>query len=175
MCGHSATAPIGRPKFHCRALRNFQAQRSTSGVARSLYRRCRWNIPNPLTGWFARAPGAKAPRRFELMRPRQCYLICATPRTGSTLICETLRLSGLLGVPKEYFEYLKETGLPRQPAQYFLPCEEGGRYSARFLQLLGFPRLRTDPERIAEYRSSYHEYLQRVLNCGTTPNGVFGA
>ncbi len=31
------------------------------------------------------------------------YMICATPRSGSTLLCEALRNSGLAGNPDEYF------------------------------------------------------------------------
>ncbi len=31
------------------------------------------------------------------------YIICATPRSGSTLLCEALRNSGLAGNPDEYF------------------------------------------------------------------------
>lgn len=35
--------------------------------------------------------------------PRVHYLICATPRSGSTLLCEALRNTGLAGNPDEYF------------------------------------------------------------------------
>jgi LPS sulfotransferase NodH len=31
------------------------------------------------------------------------YLICATPRVGSTLLCEGLRLTGVAGMPAEFF------------------------------------------------------------------------
>jgi trehalose 2-sulfotransferase len=31
------------------------------------------------------------------------YLICATPRSGSSLLCEALRNTGLAGNPDEYF------------------------------------------------------------------------
>ena len=31
------------------------------------------------------------------------YLICATPRSGSSLLCEALRNNGLAGNPDEYF------------------------------------------------------------------------
>ena len=31
------------------------------------------------------------------------YMICATPRSGSTLLCEALRNTGLAGYPDEYF------------------------------------------------------------------------
>ena len=47
------------------------------------------------------------------------YLVCATQRSGSTLLCELLRATEVAGVPDEYFETLRETGLARQPRQYF--------------------------------------------------------
>ena len=48
------------------------------------------------------------------------YLVCATQRSGSTLLCELLGGDRrAAGVPDEYFESLRETGLPRQPGQYF--------------------------------------------------------
>lgn len=37
------------------------------------------------------------------MPPRLSYLICATHRTGSTLLCELLKNTGLAGRPEEYF------------------------------------------------------------------------
>lgn len=37
------------------------------------------------------------------MSPRLSYLICATPRSGSNLLCEALGNTGLAGVPGEYF------------------------------------------------------------------------
>lgn len=40
-------------------------------------------------------PGAPSP-------PPRCYLVCATPRSGSTLLTEGLRYTGALGVPAEY-------------------------------------------------------------------------
>src|SRR5215213_7140144 len=33
--------------------------------------------------------------------PTTSYLVCATPRSGSTLLCETLRATGVAGVPLE--------------------------------------------------------------------------
>ena len=47
------------------------------------------------------------------------YLVCATQRSGSTLLCELLKGTEVAGVPDEFFEALRSTGLPRQPRQYF--------------------------------------------------------
>src|ERR1700721_4777560 len=38
----------------------------------------------------------------------RAYLICATPRTGSYLLCDALRSTGLAGNPTEYFSYSYE-------------------------------------------------------------------
>jgi LPS sulfotransferase NodH len=37
------------------------------------------------------------------MRPHTSYLVCATPRSGSFLLCEALKTSGIAGRPEEYF------------------------------------------------------------------------
>lgn len=37
------------------------------------------------------------------MPPKTTYMICATPRSGSTLLCEALRNTGVAGNPDEYF------------------------------------------------------------------------
>src|SRR3954470_2815516 len=51
--------------------------------------------------------------------PGVSYLVCATQRSGSTLLCELLNATEVAGVPDEYFEGLRATGIPRQPRQYF--------------------------------------------------------
>ena len=105
------------------------------------------------------------------------YLVCATPRTGSTLICESLRRTGDFGVPREYFEHLKDTGLPRQPAQYFISREDGITARAqRLVRKFNLPPLLINPRRLAEYqRYGYRRYLPRIQHLGTTANGIFGA
>ncbi|MBA2364790.1 MAG: hypothetical protein H0V86_14810, partial [Chloroflexia bacterium] len=37
------------------------------------------------------------------MHPHTSYLICGTPRSGSFLLCEALKNTGLAGMPEEYF------------------------------------------------------------------------
>ncbi len=106
------------------------------------------------------------------MLPDTSYLICATPRSGSTLLCEALNNTGLAGHPKEYFEALKMTGLPRQPKEYFEEIENG-----TILDALGsYSRLKEEyGEPTFWDGAGYARYLARVLEEGTTPNGVFGA
>jgi trehalose 2-sulfotransferase len=104
------------------------------------------------------------------MQPHTSYLICATPRCGSTLLCEALINTGLAGQPREYFEHLKQTGQPRRPQEYF-PAD-----SAIASQLGGYSRLDGEAKLSACYQgSAYAAHLTQVIEEGTTPNGVFGA
>ncbi|MFL5661688.1 MAG: Stf0 family sulfotransferase [Ktedonobacteraceae bacterium] len=105
-----------------------------------------------------------------MMQPHTSYLICATPRCGSTLLCEALINTGLAGQPKEYFEHLRQTGQPRRPQEYFLAD------SAIACQLGDYSRL-DDEAKLSEcyLGSAYSAYLAQVIEEGTTPNGVFGA
>ncbi len=41
--------------------------------------------------------------------PRISYLICATPRSGSTLLSQALSDTEIAGCPEEHFEVLLET------------------------------------------------------------------
>ncbi len=100
------------------------------------------------------------------------YLVCATPRSGSTLLCETLLATGVAGRPREYFEALKETGLPRRPREYFW-----GLRSPEVIRLLPHDaNIDTSAERSATWeREDYRRHLDWAIAEGTTPNGVFGA
>lgn len=93
------------------------------------------------------------------------YLVCATQRSGSTLLCELLKGTEVAGVPDEYFEALRATGLPRQPRQYFEAADVSD-IGARM------PPVRSDrPEQPGDFEG----WFSYVLGRGTTPNGVFGA
>jgi LPS sulfotransferase NodH len=74
------------------------------------------------------------------------YLLCGTPRTGSTLLCGLLRSTDLAGRPESYFR------LPDEQAwadRWQLP-RKGGAFD-------------------------YGEYVRAAVVVGSTPNGVFGA
>src|SRR3954467_4716460 len=88
-------------------------------------------------------------------------LVCATPRSGSTLLCALLDGTGVAGRPLEFFERLSRTGLPRQPREYFEGVED-----AELLGLLA----PTDPG-----KPDSSDPIPRGLAEGTTPNGVFAA
>jgi trehalose 2-sulfotransferase len=104
--------------------------------------------------------------------PTISYLVCATPRSGSTLLCHLLDESGLAGHPEEYFEALRHSGLPRRPHEYFDPDRH-----ANIVERLAFREM---PDRPATPNDlwqpeTYDRYLAWALREGTTPNGVFGA
>jgi LPS sulfotransferase NodH len=100
------------------------------------------------------------------------YLICATPRSGSTLLCRALDRTGIAGHPEEYFEALRKSGRPRRPYEYFDPQRH-----ANIVERLAFREM---PDRAAEPSplwnpDTYDRYLEWALREGTTSNGVFGA
>ena len=98
------------------------------------------------------------------MVDKRSYLVCATPRSGSTLLCEMLAGTGVAGHPREYFEALRSTGRPRQPREYFAGVEDPS-----VLALLPASVLAAVEE------GPFEERLRAVLEDGTTPNGVFGS
>lgn len=88
-------------------------------------------------------------------------LVCATPRSGSTLLCALLDGTGVAGRPQEFFERLAHSGLPRQPREYFERVED-----PKLLELLA----PTDPG-----RPDPGDPIPQALAEGTTENGVFAA
>jgi LPS sulfotransferase NodH len=117
-------------------------------------------------------PGTPSEPADAPIAPQRCYLVCATPRSGSTLLCETLERTGVAGRPREYFEALKETGVPRRPREYFW-----GLRSPEVIRLLPHDaQLDREAERSPTWsRDDYAQHLTAALREGTTPNGVFGA
>lgn len=75
------------------------------------------------------------------------YLICATPRTGSTLLCSLLKSTGVAGIPESYF---------RSPDEDSFALEWNVR-------------------RDSDGRVDYTEFVRGAVRAGTTPNGVFAA
>lgn len=108
----------------------------------------------------------------ERITPTRSYLVCATPRSGSTLLCNGLESTGVAGRPREYFEELKETGVPRRPREYFW-----GLRSTEVIRLLPQDSQldRSSEQRPTWDRDEYARHLHASVREGTTPNGVFGA
>jgi trehalose 2-sulfotransferase len=102
---------------------------------------------------------------------RRSYLVCATQRSGSTLLCELLKDTGVAGRPHEFFEAMRDTGVPPHPRDFL-----------HGLEIPEARRIRDDPRPpVAPAYSSlagltdYREHIERTLALGTTSNGVFGA
>jgi trehalose 2-sulfotransferase len=74
------------------------------------------------------------------------YLICATPRTGSSLLCGLLASTGVAGNPESYFRQQDEQSWA---ARWGISDSDG--------------------------RVEYALYLQSALAAGRSENGVFGA
>src|SRR3954462_4910517 len=97
------------------------------------------------------------------MAPDCSYLVCATERSGSTLLCELLGATGVAGRPEEFFEFLNATGRPRQPREYFEGVDD-----PTLLDLL-------PPLLVPLPRPAWAQQLGDALERGTTGNGVFGS
>jgi trehalose 2-sulfotransferase len=97
------------------------------------------------------------------MQPQSSYIVCATPRSGSTLVCHALADTGVAGLPEEYFEALRHSGRPRRPEEYFLGVKD---------QSIGSEPAPRSP---LWSRAAYDRYLEWAFEAGTTPNGIFGA
>lgn len=95
--------------------------------------------------------------------PSLHYIVAATPRSGSTLLCELLKGSGVAGQPNEDFQALRATSRSRQPRQYF----EG--IGAPFVDKLA----PTDPG-TPETAEQFAAALAASKAASTTPNGVYG-
>jgi trehalose 2-sulfotransferase len=106
------------------------------------------------------------------MTVKHSYLVCTTPRSGSTLVCQALKATGVAGRPEEYFEALRKTGRPRLPEQYFI-----GVSDQSILDHLGERNVADDPQPRSPLwsRTAYDRYLEWAMEVGTTPNGVFAA
>src|SRR3954451_787381 len=107
------------------------------------------------------------------MAPVLSYLVCATPRSGSTLLCHLLDQTGLAGHPEEYFEDLRHSRRPRPPHEYFAPPRH-----PNIIERLAFREMPDGTERRPHplwTPETYDQYLAWAIERGTTPNGVFGA
>lgn len=102
--------------------------------------------------------------------PKRSYLVCATPRSGSTLVCKALRDTGVAGRPEEYFEALRSTGRPRRPEEYFAGLDDRSIFDE-----LGDPPSEAKAPPASWSRNAYDRYLDWAKETGTTDNGVFGA
>ena len=77
--------------------------------------------------------------------PTSAYVLCGTPRTGSTLVCTLLESTGVAGRPQSYFRH---ADVDTYATTWGIPCAPDGR----------FP---------------FADYLRGAINAGQSANGVF--
>jgi LPS sulfotransferase NodH len=83
--------------------------------------------------------------------PTTSDVVCASQRSGTTMLCRALTDTGIAGRPDEYFLAVDERELPGWR------CWEDGPFG-----------------RAHDARDREH-YLEIVYDLGSTPNGIFGA
>ena len=91
------------------------------------------------------------------------YLVLASQRSGSTLLVESLRATGVAGEPQEFFQYLPTTSMSPQPRQWFAGVDDES--ILRLLDPLDEGKPDLAPAEI------WRDYIRTV---GRTPNGVWG-
>ena len=91
------------------------------------------------------------------------YLVLASQRSGSTLLVESLRATGVAGEPEEFFQYLPSTSLAPQPRQWFADVTDES--VLRLLAPLTPGTVDTD---------SSVDWRARIRRDGATANGVWG-
>ncbi|SII94906.1 Stf0 sulphotransferase [Mycobacteroides abscessus subsp. abscessus] len=91
------------------------------------------------------------------------YLVLASQRSGSTLLVESLRATGVAGEPQEFFQYLPTTSMSPQPREWFADVQDES--ILRLLDPLDEGKPDLAPATI------WRDYIRTV---GRTPNGIWG-
>jgi LPS sulfotransferase NodH len=125
--------------------------------AASRRRARRWSMARFRRAWRALVDGPRpapapvpvAPCRYEPWRPSLAVLVCGTPRSGSGLLCEALRNTGLVGHPDDFFEpetareLAARWGEPPSDRYLELALEDGSSPNGVFAARLSLAGLRT--------------------------------
>ncbi|GAA3709184.1 Stf0 sulfotransferase family protein [Gordonia hankookensis] len=91
------------------------------------------------------------------------YLVCASQRSGSTLLVESLAASGVAGKPQEFFQYFASSSQSPQPREWF-----AGVTDPDILDLLA------PVERGVVDARHTEDWKADILDQGRSPNGVWG-
>jgi len=97
------------------------------------------------------------------MTAKTAYLVLASQRSGSTLLVESLRATGVAGEPQEFFQYLPHSSMSPQPREWFADAEDESILGLLDPLIDGRPELA--PAAI------WRDYIQTA---GRTPNGIWG-
>ena len=95
-------------------------------------------------------------------------IVCATQRSGSTLLCELLKATGVAGIPNEYFQHFKDTGLADQPRQYLAGLDDAFALSLLPPARSGRARRRRSTSRPCGARARRPTASSRPRSCGAT-------
>ena len=106
------------------------------------------------------------------MRPRISYLVCATPRSGSTLVCQALKETGVAGRPRSTSRRCA-TAAARAARRSTSSASTTTRSSTTSASAGSADE--PPPRSPLWSRTAYDRYLEWAIEAGTTPNGVFGA
>jgi trehalose 2-sulfotransferase len=108
-------------------------------------------------------PGELNAVMLSRMSHPTAYLVLASQRSGSTLLVESLRATGVAGEPGEFFQYLPTTSQSPQPRQWFEGVDDPS--ILRLLDPLDEGKPDLAPPEI------WRDYIRTV---GRTPNGIWG-
>ncbi|MFT4041636.1 MAG: Stf0 family sulfotransferase [Gordonia sp. (in: high G+C Gram-positive bacteria)] len=97
------------------------------------------------------------------MPPVDHYLVCASQRSGSTLLVESLAATGVAGTPEEFFQYFPSSSQSPQPREWFAGVED-----PHILGLLA----EIDPG-VVDTRT-FEQWRTDILAAGRGTNGVWG-
>lgn len=98
-----------------------------------------------------------------MSEPPRSYLVLATQRSGSTLLVESLRATGVAGEPQEFFQYLPKTSLAPQPREWFAGVEDESILRLLAPLVPGTPATETAVQ-----------WRDRIRAAGRSDNGVWG-
>jgi trehalose 2-sulfotransferase len=93
--------------------------------------------------------------------PRRNYIICSSPRCGSSLLCRLLRHTGHMGAPFEYINHEAHV----QPLAHRLGLVSNDRIDpAAYLR--GVQRIRTSPNGVFGLKTHYSHLVAIIRNPG---------
>ena len=98
----------------------------------------------------------------DMSEPRP-YLVCASQRSGSTLLVESLAATGVAGRPGEFFQYFASSSLSPQPREWFAGVDDEKIVGALAI---------TDPGTVDTRTAD--QWRADVPAQGLTPSGVWG-
>ncbi len=97
------------------------------------------------------------------MPPVDNYLVCASQRSGSTLLVESLAETGVAGTPEEFFQYFPATSQAPQPREWFADVHD-----PEIIDVLD-----ELDDGVVDTRT-YAQWRDDIFAAGRSSNGVWG-